>query len=143
MRNEVKAIPPQGATYYAAQSLSRYSVVESLTDNLASEFCKKLCNSINQFDELLDPAMEVGMRLVSFGQAITFSVNRLGYTDPSLIHFFGMLDTGQPVELIQHVSQISFLLTSVQRVTPTEPKQPIGFAPVIATASDEGPKLPD
>jgi hypothetical protein len=127
MEQDARNISPQGLVLYAAQALPRYSMVEALSDNLASEFCQKLYASIQQFDAQLDNSREVGMRLVAFGQAITFSVSRLGYTDPSLIHFYGLLDTGQPVELIQHVSQISFLLTAIPRLNPDKPKPLIGF----------------
>ena len=127
MEQDVRQFSPQGLAFYSAHALPRYSMVEALADNLASEFCRKLYSSIQQFDEQLDNTLEVGMRLVAFGQAVTFSVSRLGYTDPSLIHFYGRLDNGQPVELVQHVSQISFLLTAVPRLNPDKPKTLIGF----------------
>ncbi len=111
----------------SAELLPRYSMAEALNDNLASEFCRKLYTRIQQFDAQLDNRLEVGMKLVTFGQAVTFSVTRLGYTDPSLIHFYGRLDNGQPVELVQHVSQISFLLTAIPRLHPEQPKALIGF----------------
>ena len=95
--------------------------------NKASEFCKKLYEMIRQFDDRLDQEHEVGVRLVSFGQTVNFHVTRLGYYDPSLIRFQGSLEDGSPVELIQHVSQISFLLMAMKRSDPTQPKKPIGF----------------
>lgn len=95
--------------------------------NYASEFYKHLVEQINDFDDELDPEYEVGLRLVSFGQSVSFHVRDLGYQNPSLIFFFGETDRGQPVQLIQHVSQISFLLMKVKRPDPTQPKRPIGF----------------
>lgn len=127
MEQESRIKSPQGLAFFSGQLLTRYSMMEALADNLASEFCKKLYQHIQQFDDQLDNTREVGMCLVTFGQTITFSVSRLGYTDPSLIHFFGVLDNAQPVELIQHVSQISFLLTAIPRLNPDKPKSPIGF----------------
>lgn len=126
MEQDDRKDSPQELVFYSAP-MPRYSVVEALADNLASEFCRKLYSNIQQFDEQLDNSLEVGIRLVAFGQAVTFSVSRLGYTDPSLIHFYGMLDNGQPVELVQHVSQISFLLTAIPRLNPNKPKTLIGF----------------
>jgi hypothetical protein len=123
---EINNLEPKCITF-CSSSLPRYSVVESLAENLASEFCQRLYDNIRRFDEQLDDAQAVGMRLVAFGQAITFSVSRIGYTNPSLIHFYGQIENGQSVELIQHVSQISFLLTAVPRINPTKPKLPIGF----------------
>lgn len=101
--------------------------------NLASEFYERLVNMITEFDDELDNEHEVGIRLVSFGQNVTFHVTNLGYYNPSLIRFYGNLEDGSPVELIQHVSQISFLLMSVKRLNPEEPKKRIGFL-----SDDEG-----
>lgn len=76
---------------------------------------------ITKFDKTLDSEYEVGVKLVSFGQTVTFHVTKLGYYNPSLIRFFGLLEDGSPVELIQHVSQISFLLMALKRINPKEP----------------------
>jgi hypothetical protein len=51
----------------------------------------------------------------------------IGYWNPSLISFQGRTDDGQPVELIQHVSQISILLMKLKRPDPSKPKRKIGF----------------
>jgi len=84
----------------------------------ASEFHKRLVEMIKRFDRQLDQEHEVGMRLVSFGQTITFHVTSMGYCNPSLIQFNGILEDGSLVELIQHISQISFLLMAVKRLNP-------------------------
>lgn len=96
--------------------------------NLASEFYDRLVEMVNNFDENLDSEHEVGMRLVSYGQTVQFHVEDLGYYNPSLIRFYGRLENGSEVELIQHVSQISFLLIAVKRLNPDKPKKPIGFS---------------
>lgn len=104
------------------------SVQQAIAEsNYASKFCEKLLKSINEFDATLDQDKQVGIRLVSFGQTIKFAVESLGYSNPSLIIFYGVLENGSKVELIQHVSQISFLLMAVNKLNPDEPKQPIGF----------------
>ncbi|WP_445301606.1 DUF6173 family protein [Microcoleus sp. MOSTC5] len=41
--------------------------------------------------------------------------------------FYGLTDNGERVELIQHISQISFLLIALPRLEPTLPKKKIGF----------------
>ena len=68
------------------------------------------------------------MRLVNFGQAVTFHIEDIGYWNPSLISFRGHTEKGEPVELIQHVTQISILLMKMKREQPQQPKRPIGFA---------------
>jgi hypothetical protein len=95
--------------------------------NLASEFYQRLTEWIANFDKELDQEHEVGVRLVCFGQAVTFHLEGLGYWNPSLISFSGVSPDGDPVELIQHVSQISILLTKMKRKDPEKPKRPIGF----------------
>jgi hypothetical protein len=66
------------------------------------------------------------LRLISFGQSITFHVANIGWHNPSLVLFYGQHE-GQPVKLVQHVSQISFLLMKVKRLDPSSPKIPFGF----------------
>ena len=96
--------------------------------NLASEFHVRLISWINDFHKSLDDEQEVGARLVSFGQAVTFHIEDIGYWNPSLISFIGKNENGEPIELIQHVSQISILLVAMKRKNPDQPKRPIGFA---------------
>lgn len=98
--------------------------------NYASAFHKHLVKWINEFDSGLDPAHEVGVRLVSFGQIVIFHLRDIGYQNPSLILFSGVTDNDEPVELIQHVSQISILLMRLPRKDPSKPKKSIGFAAV-------------
>lgn len=102
-------------------------LIENMQKNYASEFYKRLVQWINQYDAELDQEHDVGVRLVSFGQTVVFHLEDMGYWDPSLISFKGHTAEGDPVELIQHVSQISILLTKLPRKDPTKPKTPIGF----------------
>lgn len=109
-------------------SIFRTPKIEVPTNpNLASEFHKRLVEWINDFDAELDAEHEVGVRLVTFGQAVVFHLEDMGYWNPSLISFSGFTDDGNPVELIQHVSQISILLTKLPRKDTTAPKKKIGF----------------
>lgn len=95
--------------------------------NLASEFYKRLAQWIGDFDSQLDEEHEVGVRLISFGQTFVFHLNDMGYWNPSLIVFHGVMDSGSPVELIQHVSQISILLMKLPKQDPSKPKRTFGF----------------
>lgn len=97
--------------------------------NLASEFYKRLVEMINEFEEDLDEEHEVGIRLVSFGQTVQFHIENIGYYNPSLIIFRGRLENGARVELIQHVSQISFLLMALPKLDESRPARRIGFNP--------------
>ena len=105
----------------------RSPLIEHTENTLASVFHHRLVKSIERFDAELDGAHEVGVRLVSFGQTVVFHLEALGYSDPALISFKGRMEDGSPVELIQHVSQISILLMKLPLKDPTKPKQKIGF----------------
>jgi hypothetical protein len=108
-----------------------------LDQNLASEFYDRLKQRIEEFDQSLDQDHEVGVRLVSFGQTVIFHVLGMGYSNPSLIIFFGAShEDGSPIELIQHVSQISMLLIRLPRNDPSKPKRPIGFNAELGTANE-------
>ena len=96
-------------------------------DNYASRFANEILKQVNDFDNIIGEEYAVGIRLANFGQAVQFPVAGIGYIDPSLIIFYGVDNDNSPCELIQHVSQISFALTSFKREDTTKPKEPIGF----------------
>jgi len=96
--------------------------------NLASEFHHRLINWINDFHKELDEEHQVGARLVNFGQSVTIQIDDISYWNPSLISFIGKNENGDPVELVQHVSQISILFVAMKREDLSKPKRPIGFA---------------
>ena len=100
---------------------------ESQNLELASVFIEKLSDYIEEFENNLNQEQEIGIKLVSFGQTIQFTVHNIGYNNPKLICFCGEMPDGSPVQLIQHVNQISFLLIAVQRKHPEQEKHPIGF----------------
>lgn len=109
------------------ERISTEIFVPPTNPNLASEFYERLVKWIQDFDDSLDQDHEVGIRLVSFGETVKFHLQDIGYWNPSLISFKGVTEQGNPVELIQNVSQISILLIKVQRQDTSQPKRPIGF----------------
>jgi hypothetical protein len=121
---------PLFQTPSSAQEFARTSeILAQVSEARSAEgFVKRLLREIRAFEFSLDPAHEVGIRLVSFGQALTFHVTRIGFVEPSLITFHGLSEAREPVQLVQHVNQISFLLMKVERLEPETPKQPIGFS---------------
>lgn len=100
---------------------------EDLNPNLASAFHQRIIEMINNFENELDEDHEVGARLVNFGQTIQFHIEDIGYYNPSLIVFHGTLSDGSSVQLIQHVTQISFLLVALPKLKKDEPARRIGF----------------
>ena len=80
---------------------------------------------IRDFEETLDSEHEVGLILTNFGQSITMQVVQVSYEKSVLMVFKGYVN-GKMSTLIQHVSQLNFLLTSIDK-EPDKPKRPIGF----------------
>ena len=93
--------------------------------NLASEFYKRLVKYIVDFENKLQETEEVGAKLVSFGESILIHVDNMGYWNPSLICFYGKDTNGNSVQLVQHITQISYLLIAVPRMNPERPR--LGF----------------
>ena len=110
-----------------SEIVSEDVVKEGESLELASEFFKQLSHYMDEFDKELNQEHEVGIKLVNFGQTVQFTVHNIGYFNPKLICFYGETPDGSAIQLVQHVNQISFLLTAVQRKNPEEPKRPIGF----------------
>lgn len=96
-------------------------------DSTAEKVCHRIYNMMQEYSAILDQTQDVGMLLVTFGQAITLVVDNIGFSGYNLIYFSGKTPDGKPQYLIQHINQLSFLLTPVPRPEPEKPKNPIGF----------------
>ncbi|MEH1858336.1 MAG: DUF6173 family protein [Nostoc sp.] len=95
--------------------------------NFADNFYSQLVDWINEFNRTIDDNFEVGVRLVNFGQTYVFHLLDIGFSNPSLIIFYGLTEQNEPVQLIQHVNQISILLLKLPRKEPDKPKKVFGF----------------
>lgn len=93
----------------------------------AQIYVKQIHGQIDDFEADLDQDFEVGVKLVSFGQTITFHVSAIGWIQPSLIIFEGFTDKDEPIKLIQHINQISFLLMKIKRLDSSVERRKIGF----------------
>jgi hypothetical protein len=115
-----------------------YTAMDNLIHNLPSQaqtMYENIVERIQKFEENMPNDMQAGGKLVS-GPGTIFLINKVGYMDPDIILFSGLLpDSGATVELVQHISQLNLLLTALPRRDDTsKPRREIGFQP---------PKLPD
>ena len=55
-------------------------------------------------------------------------VESIGYIGSNLVVFAGKDSSGKPLELIQHISQLSFLMMVAPKPSVEAPKRKIGFA---------------
>lgn len=97
--------------------------------------------AIIDFENSLDQDHEIAIKLAAFGQTILLNVTDLGYSNPSLIHFYGYIDASNSrAELIQHINQLHFLLLAVQKAEPGKPPRRIGFQLEPAQSDDLEPE---
>jgi hypothetical protein len=101
----------------------------------ASAVCKQLFQQITDFQDALDPALDVAMLLVNFGAAPLY-VESISFEDPCLIYFYGTDVNGSPMQLCQHVQQLSFVLTSYNREDPNTERAPFGFHAIQQTETN-------
>lgn len=95
---------------------------------LASYQYTLLMENIKDFEKQLNLDEEIVLLLASFGQTVRLYVTDIGYANPSLIYFYGFIEgKGIESQLIQHVSQLNFLITSAKRVDDSIAARRIGF----------------
>lgn len=88
---------------------------------------EKIAEQIEKYQNTLDNDHEIGLLLTSFGTSILMQVTEIGFQNPDLIYFYGYVD-GKKAQLIQHSSQLNFLLTSVEKADKSKPPKRIGFS---------------
>lgn len=109
------------------KQMENFPIEEPRDYNMADWKFEKLIEQIKDFEEGLDDDHEVALKLASFGSAIMMYVVTIGYQNPDMLYFYGFVD-GQPAQLIQHMSQLNFLITSVEKIDKDKPARRIGFA---------------
>lgn len=94
----------------------------------AKEYQRRLVDLANDFQQQIGPDFEVGAQLVAFGSLITFALHEIGRSGPGLVIFCGVTAAGDPVQLVQHVSQVNVLFVRLKPAEPDQPRRQIGFA---------------
>lgn len=98
--------------------------IPDTTLNPAKWMHERIVRSINDFEGKLDDQHEIGARLVQ-APGDTIAISDVGYWGPDLVIFYGFNPDGDPVELIQHVSQVNVVLVARKKQS-DEPRR-IGF----------------
>jgi len=87
---------------------------------------KIIMDSIGKFEYALTDDQEVALKLTSFGQDILLNVTGIDYYNPDILRFYGFAG-GKPATLVQHVSQLNFLITPAPKLELEKPARRIGF----------------
>lgn len=96
-------------------------------ESTAEQVAIHILNEIQKYQSNLSDTEDVAMKLVQFSQSITILVQGIGYSGYNLVCFHGRDTEGKPMELIQHVQQLNFLLMVMPKPEPDIPKRKIGF----------------
>ena len=99
-------------------------IQEGSTAQIVSQ---NLYQEILNYQSNLPSTEDVAMSIVKFNESITLLVYSIGYIGYNLVRFGGKDSSGKPLELIQHVSQLNFLLMVVPKPESEVPKRKIGF----------------
>lgn len=129
VENKPEKIAPAPASQDAGKKPEKLIQPPSPQDianaNPAQWVWQRMGQYITTFEKSLDEDHEVGARLVSFGETVTFHIENMGFHGPDIISFIGKTSQGQKVQLIQHYSQLSVLLMSMRKMT--EKPNRLGF----------------
>ncbi len=88
---------------------------------------RHLYHQILDYQSNLPDTDDVALQVVQFNQSTIILVESIGYIGYNLVCFYGKDIQGKPVELIQHIHQLNFLLTVAPKPVPDTPKRKIGF----------------
>lgn len=98
-----------------------------MRENPAEWAFVRLSRLIQDFESKLDEDHEVGARIVNGPADSAFHMRDLGFWGPDFILFMGVNETGRPIRLIQHYTQLNVLLNAMPKPQPQEPARRIGF----------------
>jgi hypothetical protein len=86
---------------------------------------ERMAKQIAEFEKTLSDEDEIGLRLVGTPGAGVMHIADMGYWGPDMLIYYGQGEDGRPMQLLQHYTQMSILLTAVAKIA-DEPRR-IGF----------------
>jgi hypothetical protein len=81
----------------------------------AESMYERVKESISEFEQRLTPDDEVGACLVSAPGETAFHIESVGFWGMDMLIFYGTNVHGKPIQLMQHISQLSILLTALPK----------------------------
>jgi hypothetical protein len=96
---------------------------------------ERIARQINDFESDLSDEEEIGLRLVATPDASVMHISDVGYWGPDMLIYHGENEHGKPMQLLQHYTQMSILLTAVPKAE--EKPRRIGFH-LIEKIDDDG-----
>jgi Family of unknown function (DUF6173) len=87
----------------------------TLPDPPAKWAYERIARQINDFEAELSDDEEIGLRLVATPDTSVMHINDIGYWGPDMLIYHGTNEHGRPMQLMQHYTQMSILLTAVPK----------------------------
>ena len=110
-----------------SKSIKAIEAVNMRDYSMADWKYEKMKEQIEDFQANLADDVDVCVALASFGTNMIMQVTDIGYQNPDMLYFYGYIN-GNETQLIQHVSQLNFILMAVKKEEPERPPRRIGFA---------------
>ena len=110
----------------ALPAIDAIEAIDARSYDMADYAYEVIMERIREFESGLNDDEEVLVQLASFGHSITMAVTEIGFSNPSTLVFYGYVN-GQSATLIQHMSQLNFLLLAAKKADPEKPPRRIGF----------------
>ena len=86
---------------------------------------EKLREQIKDFQDSLSDDLDVCIQLAAYGNQL-ICVENIGYQNPDILYFYGYMNNNK-VQLIQHISQLNFMLLAMPKSNSTKQPNRIGF----------------
>ena len=99
--------------------------MQKLPDPPAQWAYERIARQINDFEKDLTEDEEIGLRLVATPDTSVMHIEDIGYWGPDMLIYHGRNEHGKPMQLMQHYTQMSILLTAVPKAE--EKPNRIGF----------------
>lgn len=111
-------------------NMSKQKTIDMATiqeGSVAQIVAQNIFEEIVRYQAKLPEKDDVVMCVVQQNQSTIIHVDSIGYIGYNIIRFGGLDNSGKPLELLQHVSQLNFLLRVEPKLSPEVPKRRIGF----------------
>lgn len=128
-------ITPPPVPALAADLWPVEDAADQATLHAAEEVFNHLLSRVREFQENLPEHYELGIQLANFGGERALHVRGMGFKNPNVIEFYGLLDGDRQVTVVQHVSQLNFILIAVPPVAEQQPYR-IGFGTELFETDD-------
>ena len=112
--------------HLSAEIVERIEMIEMRDYSAADWKYEKLKEQIEEFQNGLSDDVDVSIALASFGTSMIMEVTDIGYQNPDILYFYGYIN-GNQAQLIQHTSQLNFVLMTIKKEEPKRPTRRIGF----------------